>query len=99
MDSGFAALIGALIGGGSTVSAQYFISKSQRRQQRIQAATSLAIKEHEFDVALRAEGKKLKYSLLGEYVAYHDAALARLDHGLQNTPDVLEELAKKYGVV
>lgn len=99
MDSSIAALLGALIGGGATVLANLALAKSQNRQRRLQAATDLAIKEHEFDLINHKSGKNLKFSMLAEYVAYHDAALNRIEKGLDNTPDALEELAKKFGVI
>ncbi len=98
MGAGMAALFGALIGGGTTFAANFFQTKVAIRHNRARTATDLAIKEHEFDLLLHQEGQKLKESSLAEYVAFHSALLANLDKGRENTPDVVAEFAKKYGV-
>jgi hypothetical protein len=98
MDAGVAALLGALVGGGTTFAANLVQTKVASRHNRARTAADLAIKEHELDVLLHKEGQKLKESLIAEYVAFHSALLANLEHGVDNTPDVVEALAKKYGV-
>lgn len=99
MDSGIAALLGALVGGSATFAASLFQSKVNAMQQRVRTATELAIKEHEFDLVIRTEkAEKRPYSLLSNYVAFHNAALKELETGKDNTPEHLEELAKKFGV-
>lgn len=98
MDSGFAALLGALIGGGATVAANYIQMHTSRTQQRIKTAAELASKEHDFDVVLRKEGKKLPYSMISQYVGFHDAILRELEKGQGITVKRLEELSREYDV-
>jgi hypothetical protein len=98
MDSGIAALFGALVGGGATVAVNYVQIRSNAAQQRIKTATELAQKEHGFDILLREDGAKRNYSLLSQYVLYYDAILRGLGKGQSISVSQLDELAKTYQI-
>lgn len=98
MDSGVAALLGALVGGATSLIANYIQARAQRKQDLIKIATDLAKKEHDFDLLLHKEGKKLDSSLIAEYTAFYVAVLGDLDQGREVTPARTLELAKRYGV-
>jgi len=98
MDASVAALLGALIGGGVTVAVGYFQVRVSRTQERIRTAAELASKEHDFDIILRSEGKKLSYSLISQYVGFHEAVLREMEAGKGISLKRIEELSKNYGV-
>ena len=98
MDAGLAAILGALAGGAATFAATFFQARSSSRQQRVQTAATLAAKEHDFDVLLRAEGVKHPESFIAQYVGFHDAILRELEKGKGISTDQIEALAKDYGI-
>ena len=97
MDSGVAALCGALVGGGITAVISYIQARSAERQNRIKIAADLGLAEwnvmHELGREHAADGKKVSVMPLFSCIAHQALMLELIEKG-ELTPEAVEQATK-----
>jgi hypothetical protein len=88
-------LIGALIGAGASIAAQFIQARFQSRRDRLKLITDMALADHKhtFEVAQKMGRPTLMYPL-PVYVHYHAGLLALLEDNAL-TPEALRNLKEK----